>query len=176
LRGFYIIAITCGIISSICAIIGPNKLSELTDTITAGLITGIDFGRLKSIAIFMICIYLISSAFDFCAGFIMATSANKLANGLRTNISKKINKLPLRYFDKHAFGDILSRVTNDVDTIGMTVSQNLGSFTSAIALLIAAVIMMFYTNWIMALTAILTSLIGFVFMFGILRKITEIFQ
>ncbi len=123
----------------------------------------------------MICIYLTSAAFDFCAGFIMATSANKLAKGLRTNISKKINRLPLRYFDKHSFGDILSRVTNDVDTIGMTVSQNLGSFTSAIALLIAAVIMMFYTNWIMALTAILTSLIGFVFMFGILRKITEIF-
>ena len=91
--------------------------------------TGIDFGKLKSIAVFMICLYLTSAAFDFCASFIMATSANKLAKSLRTNISKKINILPLRYFDKHSFGDILSRVTNDVDTIGMTVSQNLGSFT-----------------------------------------------
>lgn len=105
----------------------------------------------------------------------MADSANKLAKTLRTDISKKINKLPLRYFDKHSFGDILSRVTNDVDTIGMSVSQNLGSFTSAIALLISSVAMMFYTNWIMALTAILTSLIGFGFMFLILRKITKIF-
>ena len=175
MRGFYIIAISCGIISSICAIIGPNKLSELTDTITAGIMTGIDFDKLKSIAIFMIGIYLISAMFDFFASFIMATSANKLANGLRTSISKKINRLPLRYFDKHAFGDILSRVTNDVDTIGMSVSQNLGSCTSAIALLIASVVMMFYTNWIMALTAILTSLIGFAGMFGILRKIAKIF-
>lgn len=138
--------------------------------------TGIDFEKLTSIAIFMVGLYLTSATFDFFASFIMATSANKLANGLRTNISKKINMLPLRYFDKHAFGDILSRVTNDVDTIGMSVSQNLGSFTSAVALLIASVVMMFYTNWIMALTAILTSLIGFAGMFAILRKIAKIFQ
>ena len=162
--------------SSICAIIGPNRLSSLTDTITAGLITGIDFDKLISIVIFMICIYITSATFDFFASFTMATSANKLAKGLRTNISKKINKLPLRYFDKHSFGDILSRVTNDVDTIGMTISQNLGSFTSAVTLLVACVIMMFCTNWIMAITAICTSLIGFGFMFFVLRKITEVFQ
>lgn len=169
-------AIIFGAMSSICAIIGPNKLSELTDTITAGLLTGMDFEKITSIAIFMICLYLISAALDFCASFIMATTANKLAKGLRTNISNKINKLPLKYFDKHAFGDILSRVTNDVDTIGMTVSRNLGSLTSAIALLVASVVMMFYTNWIMALTAILTSLIGFSLMFVILRKVTKILQ
>lgn len=122
----------------------------------------------------MIGLYITSATFDFCASFIMATSANKLAKGLRTNIFKKINRLPLRYFDKHSFGDILSRVTNDVDTIGMTVSQNLGSFTSAIALLVACVVMMFCTNWIMAITAIFTSLIGFSFMFFVLRKIAEI--
>lgn len=162
--------------SSICAIIGPNKLSELTDTITAGLMTGMDFEKIGSIAIFMVCLYLISAALDFCASFIMATSANKLAKGLRTNISKKINRLPLRYFDKHAFGDILSRVTNDIDTIGMSVSQNLGSFTSALALLIASVTMMFYTNWIMALTAILSSLIGFSLMFMILGKSQKYFN
>lgn len=104
----------------------------------------------------------------------MATTANRLAKTLRTNISKKINKLPLKYFDRHSFGDILSRVTNDVDTIGMSISQNLGTFISAIALLISCVVMMFYTNWIMAITSILTSIIGFSFMFIILRKITKI--
>lgn len=104
----------------------------------------------------------------------MATTANKLAKTLRTNISVKINKLPLKYFDRHSFGDILSRVTNDVDTIGMSISQNLGSFVSAIALLLSCVVMMFYTNWILAITAIFTSLLGFSFMFIILRKITKI--
>ena len=104
----------------------------------------------------------------------MATTANKLAKKLRTNISKKINKLPLKYFDRHSFGDILSRVTNDVDTIGMSISQNLGTFIAAIALLISSIIMMFYTNWIMAVTAILTSIIGFILMFTILRKIAKI--
>ena len=80
-------AIIFGIASSICAIIGPNKLSELTDTITAGLMTGMDFEKITSIAIFMLGLYLISAAFDFCASFIMAGTANKLANSLRTNIS-----------------------------------------------------------------------------------------
>ena len=104
----------------------------------------------------------------------MATTANKLAKKLRTDISVKINKLPLRYFDKHSFGDILSRVTNDVDTIGMSISHNLGTFVAAMALLISCVVMMFYTNWILAITAILTSLIGFLLMFMILRKVTKI--
>jgi len=105
----------------------------------------------------------------------MATTANKLAKRLRTNISKKINRLPLKYFDRHSFGDILSRVTNDVDTIGMSISQNLGTFISAIALLVSCVVMMFYTNWIMAITAILASLLGFILMFFILGKSQKYF-
>lgn len=136
--------------------------------------TGIDFEKVISIVVFMVCLYVISAIFSFFTSFIMATTANKLAKKLRTNISVKINKLPLKYFDRHSFGDILSRVTNDVDTIGISVSQNLGSFVSAIALLLSCVVMMFYTNWILAITAILTSLLGFSFMFFILRKITEI--
>lgn len=102
---------------AICAIMGPNKLSELTDTITEGIMTGIDFEKIISIATFMAGLYIASAIFNFFTGFIMATSANKLAKELRTNISVKINKLPLKYFDRHSFGDILSRVTNDVDTI-----------------------------------------------------------
>ncbi len=127
-----------------------------------------------SISLFILGLYIVSAIFNFATSFIMATTANKLAKRLRTNISKKINRLPLKYFDRHSFGDILSRVTNDVDTIGMSISQNLGTFISAIALLVSCVVMMFYTNWIMAITSILTSLIGFSFMFSILRKITKI--
>ena len=137
--------------------------------------TGIDLDKIMSIAGFMIGLYLASALFNFLTSFIMATTANKLAKKLRTNISIKINKLPLRYFDKHSFGDILSRVTNDVDTIGLTISHNLGTFVAAIALLVSCVIMMFYTNWILAITAILTSLIGFSLMFIILRKVSKIF-
>lgn len=136
--------------------------------------TGIDLDKVTQIAIFMLGLYIVSAILNFMTSFIMATTANNLAKKLRTNISTKINKLPLRYFDKHSFGDILSRVTNDVDTIGMSISQNLGTFISSIALLISCIIMMFYTNWIMAITAILSSLIGFTFMFIILRKITKI--
>ena len=138
--------------------------------------TGIDFNKVINISLFMVALYLCSALFNFFTSFIMATTANKLAKKLRTNISKKINKLPLRYFDKHSFGDILSRVTNDVDTIGMSISQNLGTFVSAIALLISCIFMMFYTNWIMALTAILTSLIGFSMMFIILGKSQKYFN
>ena len=127
-----------------------------------------------SISLFILGLYIVSAIFNFATSFIMATTANKLAKRLRTNISKKINRLPLKYFDRHSFGDILPRVTNDVDTIGMSISQNLGTFISAIALLVSCVVMMFYTNWIMAITSILTSLIGFSFMFSILRKITKI--
>jgi len=116
----------------------------------------------------MVGLYLISAIFNFFTSFIMATTANKLAKKLRTNISIKIN------FDRHSFGDILSRVTNDVDTIGMSISQNLGTFIASIALLISCIVMMFYTNWILAITAILTSVIGFSLMFVILRKIAKI--
>lgn len=157
-----------------CSIIGPNKLADLTDEITKGLFTGINFDKVISIALFILGLYIVSAIFNFATSFIMATTANRLAKRLRTNISKKINRLPLKYFDKHSFGDILSRVTNDVDTIGMSISQNLGTFISAIALLISCVVMMFYTNWIMAITSILTSLIGFSFMFVILRKIAKV--
>lgn len=137
--------------------------------------TGIDLDKVTSIAVFMLGLYIVSAVFNFSTSFIMATTANKLAKKLRTSISVKINKLPLKYFDKHSFGDILSRVTNDIDTIGMSISHSLGTFASAVALLVSSVVMMFYTNWILAITAILTSLIGFSLMFTILRKVTKIF-
>ena len=171
-----IIALVLAILSSIFSIIGPNRLSDLTDEITKGIISGINFENITSIAVFLLTIYLISALFNYIQGFIMATVANNFAKSLRTQISQKINKLPLRYFDTHSFGDILSRVTNDVDTIGMTLHQSLGTLVSAITLFIGSIIMMFYTNWILAITGIVSSLLGFVFMFIILAKSQKYFN
>ena len=106
----------------------------------------------------------------------MATVANKFAQKLRTQISKKINKLPLRYFDTHSYGDLLSRVTNDVDTIAMSLSQSLGTLVGAITLFIGSIIMMFYTNWVLAITGIVSSLLGFVAMFVIMAKSQKYFN
>lgn len=171
-----IIALVLAILSSVFSIIGPNKLSDLTDEIAKCIMTGIDFEAITSIAVFLLTIYLISALFNYIQGFIMATVANNFAKSLRTQISQKINKLPLRYFDTHSFGDILSRVTNDVDTIGMTLHQSLGTLVSAITLFIGSIIMMFYTNWILAITGIVSSLLGFVFMFIILAKSQKYFN
>ena len=173
---FIIIALVLSALGSVLSIIGPNKLSDLTDEITKGLMTGMNFDAIKSISIFLVCIYGLSGIFNYIQGFIMATVANRFAQSLRTQISHKINKLPLRYYDTHSYGDILSRVTNDVDTIATSLNQSLGTLVGAITLFIGSIIMMFYTNWILALTGILSSLIGFVFMFIILSKSQKYFN
>lgn len=173
---FIVIALVLSALGSVLSIIGPNKLSDLTDEITKGLMTGMNFDAIKSISIFLVCIYGLSGIFNYIQGFIMATVANRFAQSLRTQISNKINKLPLRYYDTHSYGDILSRVTNDVDTIATSLNQSLGTLVGAITLFIGSIIMMFYTNWILALTGILSSLIGFVFMFIILGKSQKYFN
>ena len=173
---FIVIALVLSALGSVLSIIGPNKLSDLTDEITKGLMTGLNFDAIKSISIFLVCIYGLSGIFNYIQGFIMATVANRFAQSLRTQISHKINKLPLRYYDTHSYGDILSRVTNDVDTIATSLNQSLGTLVGAITLFIGSIIMMFYTNWILALTGILSSLIGFVFMFIILGKSQKYFN
>ncbi len=173
---FIVIALVLSALGSVLSIIGPNKLSDLTDEITKGLMTGMNFDAIKSISIFLVCIYGLSGIFNYIQGFIMTTVANRFAQSLRTQISHKINKLPLRYYDTHSYGDILSRVTNDVDTIATSLNQSLGTLVGAITLFIGSIIMMFYTNWILALTGILSSLIGFVFMFIILGKSQKYFN
>lgn len=171
-----IIAFIVSALGSVLSIIGPDKLSELTDIITEGLLTGIDLSAVTKIAIFLLTLYLFSALFNFISGFIMATVANKFAKELREKISKKINRLPLKYFDNHSYGDILSRVTNDIDMIGQSMNQSLASLIGAITLFIGTIIIMFVTNWVMALTAIIASLIGFIFMFIILIKSQKYFD
>lgn len=132
--------------------------------------------KIKDITIFLVCIYLISTIFSYFENYLMVVASNNFAKSLRTKISKKINKLPLKYFDKNSYGDILSRVTNDVDTINMSLQNSLGTFVGAVSLFIGCIIMMFVTNYIMAITCILSSLFGFAFMGIILSKSQKYFN
>ena len=169
-------ALLLAITSAIFSIIGPDKLSDITDTITKGLVAGIDLEKIKDIGIFLIIIYSLGAIFNYISGLIMAIVTNKCAKNLRKDISEKINRLPLKYFDKNSYGDVLSRVTNDVDTIAQSLNQSLGNLVSAITLFFGALIMMFVTDFTMAITAILSSLIGFAFMMVILKRSQKYFN
>ena len=168
-------ALILAILGAIIGIKAPNKLANLTDEIQLGLLGEMNIDKVKKIAIILGIMYIVNALFIFVQSIIMADVSNKFAKDLRTSISEKINKLPLRYYDLHSKGDILSRVTNDVDTIAQTMNQSLATLVTSITLFLGSIIMMFYTNWIMALTAILSSIIGFVFMFLILGKSQKYF-
>ena len=134
-----------------------------------------DMAAIKKIALFLLTLYLISALFNYIESILMTNVSNGFAKELRGKISHKINLLPLKYFDAHQSGDILSRVTNDVDSIAQSLNMSLSPLVSALTLFIGTIIMMFVTNWILALTAILSSLLGFVFMFGVLSKSQKYF-
>jgi len=135
----------------------------------------IDMKKIKKLSIILITLLVLSSLFGYIQNYSMSTVSNRFAQSLRTNISNKINKLPLKYFDSHETGDILSRITNDVDTIAQSLNMSLASLVSNITLFLGSIIMMFVTNWIMAITAILSSLFGFIFMAKILSKSQKYF-
>lgn len=170
-----IIVMILSALASALGVYGPGRLKEITDTITEGIMTGIDLSKVTKIAITLTIVYTLSWLFNCLAGFIMATVTNKFSQKLRKNLSHKINKLPLKYFDKNSYGDVLSRITNDVDTIGMSLNNSISDFVGAITLFIGSIIMMFATNWIMAITGIVASLIGFALMIVILSKSQKYF-
>ena len=176
-RKLIIVAIILAMLSAVLSILAPNRLSSLTDKISEGLIPPfvMNIETIKKIAIFLLMLYSCSALFNFIQAICMTNVANKFAKKLRSRISIKINKLPLKYFDQHQSGDILSRVTNDVDTIAQSMNQSLGMLVSSITLFLGSIIMMFWTNWIMALTAIFSSLLGFVGMSFILKNSQKYF-
>lgn len=162
--------------ASVLAILGPDRIKEMTDIIRNGLMTSIDLDKIKSIGLILVMIYSLSFIFDYIQGLIMATVTNKFSKKLRSEISSKINRIPLSYFDKTTIGDVLSRVTNDVDTIAQTMNQSIGSLVSAITMFLGSLLMMFITNWIMALTAIGATIIGFAIMMFILARSQKYFS
>ena len=170
-----VIALVLAMLGAIIGITAPNILSKLTDEISKGLLGEMNIAKVKQIAIILGGMYIANSVFIYIQSILMADVSNKFAKDLRTSISEKINKLPLRYYDLHSKGDILSRVTNDVDTIAQTMNQSLATLVTSVTLFLGTIVMMFYTNWIMALTAIFASIIGFVLMFIILGRSQKYF-
>ena len=153
-----------------------KKIQELPESIKTVISPKMNIEKIKTITIFLVALYAISAIFNLFEGLVMSIVSNKFAKDLRAKITKKINKLPLKYFDKHQTGDILSRVTNDVDTIGQTMNQSLGILVSATTLFIGTIIMMFITNWIMAITAIVSSILGFALMMIVMTKSQKYFN
>ena len=152
-----------------------SKLDLVPETIKELVKPKMNLDKIKVISIFLAIIYILSALFTYIESISMTVVANKFAKNLREKISIKINKLPLKYFDKNKIGDVLSRVTNDVDTVSQTLNNSLASFVSALTLFIGTIIMMFVTNSLMAITAIISSLFGFIFMFIVLSKSQKYF-
>ena len=152
-----------------------KQLDKAPDAIKEIIEPQMDMQAIKKIVLLLVVMYVCSALFTYIEQIAMTDVSNKFAQRLRSNISNKINKLPLKYFDKHATGDILSRVTNDVDTISQSMNQSLAMLVSSITLFLGTLIMMFITNWIMAFTAIGASFIGFIFMSIVLGKSQKYF-
>ena len=151
------------------------KIDEMPTSIQEVVKPFMDMDAIKKIGLFLAVLYIASALFTFIQSLAMTDVANKFAKTLRSRISVKINQLPLKYFDRNSIGDVLSRVTNDIDTIAQSMNMSLATLVSSVTLFAGTIIMMFYTNWIMALTAILSSLIGFILMFLILGRSQKYF-
>lgn len=156
-----IISVFCAIVGAVATIVGPNKISELINLITVGIFSEIDMPAVVNICIWLIIIYLVGALFSYLQQYLMAVATQNISKKLRTNINQKINKLPLNYFDKNTTGDILSRITNDVDTIAQTLGSSVANLISSVVLFVGVTVMMFWSNWLLAIVTIGCVLIGF---------------
>lgn len=170
-----LIALVFAIGGTVLTLIGPNQLQKLTDFMTSGLLTGIDVDGALGVCYLLLGLYFGSFVLTYLQGFIMSTVTQKISRNLRTSISMKINVLPLKYFDSTTYGNILSRVTNDVDMIGQTLNNSVTQLVSGTVLLVGATIMMFVTNWIMAFAAIGSAILGFLLMTVIMKHSQKYF-
>ena len=165
-----VIAMICALIGTIIALVGPGQIQKITDLITEGIMGSIDLDAVTATATFLLTLYGISWIMNFTQHFIMATVSQKISQRLRTDITNKTNRMPLKYFDSTPFGDILSRITNDIDTIGQTLNLSIAQLITSVALFLGSAVMMFITNYILALTAIGASVLGFILMSIIMSK------
>lgn len=179
LKGFQLpllIAFVGAAVSSIITVYGPDKLKEITNLITEGMRSQIDLQAISNIALFLAILYAAGALLNYVQSFIISSVIQHFSKRLRTAIAEKINKLPLRYFDSHSQGDTLSRVTNDVDTVGQSLNQSLGTVISSSLLLIAVLFMMFYNNVVLSFVTIGSVLIGFAFVALIMGKSQRFFR
>lgn len=174
---YIITALILAVTGTIFSLIGPNKLKEITEIIEEGFMlpTGIDTDKITKIAIFLVVLYVLGFIFNYLQGFIMSTVTQKISRNLRNDISVKINNIPLSYFNKTSYGDVLSRVTNDVDLIGQSLNQSVVSIVTAVTMFLGSLLMMFITNATMAVTAILSTVIGFALMMLIMSRSQKYF-
>lgn len=170
-----VIALVLSTVGSVLSIFMPDKIKDLTAVIQEGMLTGIDMQQVQRIAIFLIVLYGIAIVFQYAQSIIMAIVTQKISRKIRKDISKQINLLPLKYFDSTTYGDILSRVTNDVDTIGHSLGGSINQLVNAVTLLVGSVVMMLITDVTMTFAAILSSVLGFVFMTLIMSKSQKYF-
>ncbi len=168
-------AVVMACIGTVLTLLGPNMLSDMTDLIQEGIFGTMDLETVVSIALTLVVIYATSSILTFLQQYIMTTVSQRTAYSFRRDISGKINRLPLRYFDSSTTGDVMSRVTNDVDTVGQSMNQSISTLVTSVTLLFGSIIMMIWTNWVMAATAILSSLLGFVFVFIVMSRSQKYF-
>lgn len=170
------LAAALSVAGAVLNLAGPNKLSEVTDLIAEGIHTAIDIPAILKIVSYLAVLYCIGFLLNYIQGYIMATLAQNISRNMRFDISVKINRLPLRYFDSTSVGDVLSRVTNDVDTVGQTMNQSFSTLASSIAMLLGSAVMMFLTNGVMAFVGILAALTGFAVMLGVVSKSQSYFM
>ena len=162
--------------STILTLIGPGKLTEITDKISEGLGGAMDIDGIAGLVIVLVAIYTAGLVLSVIENYMVATLSQRTAGRLREDLSSKINRIPLSYFDSTSTGDTLSRVTNDADRVGESTDEGLGTFISEITLLIGALVMMVYTNITMAMAAILPTVAGMLMMLLIMRKSQKYFQ
>ena len=165
-----LVAIVFATIGSITQIVGPNRLSEITDLITQGLGGSINLTRISQLGLGLVILYGIGSILSYFQGFIVATVTQRFSKQMRRQISEKINAVPLNYFDSHSQGDTLSRVTNDLDTVSQSLNQSLSTLFPSITLFIGCLVMMFRTNLLLTITSVVAVLLGFVLMAVIMAK------
>ena len=174
---YIIAAIILTIASTVLTLVGPNKLKDLTNIIYAGLLpnTQINMSEVQKIGILLVVFYSLSAIFGYFQGLLMNITTQRLSKGLRRDISRKINRLPLSYLDSTPYGDVLSRITNDVDSMTSALNSSITLLVSSVTLFFGCIIMMFVTNWILAIAAILSSLIGIGLVFTIVSKSNKYF-
>ena len=171
-----VISLIFSLVGTLLTIIAPDKLADLTNNISDGLQTGIDMDLIIKSILIILAIYISANLVTCAASYIMITVMQKLAWSMRTSISQKINKLPLKFFDKVTVGDVLSRITNDVDTISSTLNSSITTLVQAVVQFVGVTIIMFATSGRLALTAIGSSILGFVLMFFIVSRSRKYFR
>ncbi|BAQ24438.1 ABC transporter ATP-binding protein [Streptococcus troglodytae] len=175
-KALFGLAVIFTIVSSTITVIGPDRLKEMTDTMTKGLAGKIDLDKIGEIALTLALLYFAGALVSYTASFIVSTLIQKFSQRLRNAIADKINKVPLKYFDSHSQGDTLSRVTNDVDLMTQSFNQSLVSMVAATILLIGSIFMMIKTNGALAATAILSVFAGFAVSTVIMAKSQPLFK